>query len=210
MTLTASLVSLFKHLSLRRRWQLVALFFLMLASAFAEMATLGAVMPFLALLADPKVANNYPLLQNVLSWLGAENGNVLLSAGIIFCIVTICAAMIRMLMMWGSMRFSYGLGADIAAEVYRRTLHQSYSWHVSQNSSEVLAGVDKVNDVVGGILTPIMQGIVAFVMVIGIVFMLIAIDWLTAVISGTWFFVIYGITTLVLRNKLKINSQLLD
>lgn len=210
MTLTASLVSLFKHLSTRRLWQLVGLFFLMLVSAFAEMATLGAVVPFLALLADPTVANKYPLLQSVLSWFGAEAGNVLLSAGIIFCIITISAALVRMLMMWSSMRFSYGLGADIGAEVYRRTLHQPYSWHVSQNSSEVLTGIDKVNGVVNGILTPLMQGIVAFLMVIGILVMLVAIDWQTALIAGFGFTVMYSVTTLALSSKVKRNSRIIS
>jgi ABC-type multidrug transport system fused ATPase/permease subunit len=182
----------------------------MLVSAFAEMATLGAVVPFLALLADPSVANKYPLLQTVLSLFGAEDGNVLLSAGIIFCIITISAALVRMLMMWSSMRFSYGLGADIGAEVYRRTLHQPYSWHVSQNSSQVLSGIDKVGTVVGEILTPIMQGIVAFVMVIGILVMLVAIDWQTAVIAGFGFTVMYVLITLALRNKVKSNSQIIS
>ena len=210
MTLTASLVSLFKHLSRRRRWQLLGLFFLMLVSAFAEMATLGAVVPFLALLADPTVANKYPLLKTILSWFGAEDGNVLLSAGIIFCIITISAALVRMLMMWSSMRFSYGLGADIGAEVYRRTLYQPYSWHVSQNSSEVLAGIDKVGAVVGGILTPLMQGLVAFVMVIGILVMLITIDWQTAFIAGAGFNVMYGITTFALSSQVKTNSQIIS
>jgi ABC-type multidrug transport system fused ATPase/permease subunit len=210
MTLSASLVRLYVHLSRRRRWQLVGLFFLMLVSAFAEMATLGAVVPFLALLADPTVANKYPLLQTVLSWFGAEDGNILLSAGIIFCIITICAALVRMLMMWSSMRFSYGLGADIGAEVYRRTLHQPYTWHVSQNSSDVLAGIDKVNGVVNGILTPIMQGVVALVMVVGILLMLIAIDWQTALIAGVGFTVLYGITTLALGSQVKSNSQIIS
>ena len=210
MTLADSLVRLFAHLSRRRRWQLVGLFFLTLVSALAEMATLGAVVPFLALLADPTVANKYTLLQTVLSWFGAEEGNVLLSAGVIFCMITISAALIRMLMMWSSMRFSYGLGADIGAEVYLRTLYQPYSWHVSQNSSEVLTGIDKVNVVVSGVLTPIMQGIVAMVMVIGILVMLVAIDWQTALIAGVGFTVMYGITTLALDSKVKKNSEIIS
>jgi len=208
MTLTANLVGLFTHLSRRRRWQLLGLFFLMLFSALADMATLGVVVPFLALLADPTVANKFPLLQTVLSWVGAEDANILLSAGILFCMITIIAAVIRIFMMWSSMRFSFGLGADIGGEVYRRTLYQSYSWHVSQNSSEVLAGIDKVSGVVNGVITPLMQGIVAFVMVIGIMVMLIIIDWQTALMAGVGFTFIYGITTLALTGQVKRNSQI--
>ena len=145
MTLAASLVSLFEHLTQHRRWQLMGLFFLMLVNALAEMATIGALVPFLGLLVNPSAANKYPLFETILLWFGAEDGNILFVACTLFCMITICAAMIRMLMMWGSLRFSYSLGADIGGEVYLRTLHQSYSWHVSQNSSEVLAGIEKVD-----------------------------------------------------------------
>lgn len=207
MTLASSLVSLFACLSRRRRWQLLGLFFLMLVSAFAEMATLGAVVPFLALLTDPTVANKYPLLQTVLSWFGAEDANVLLSAGILFCMITIFASMIRMFMMWSSMRFSYGLGADIGVKIYQITLHQPYKWHVSHNSSEVLAGIEKVNVVVNNVLAPIMQGAVALVMTIGILVMLVSIDLFSALIVSIVFAIMYAITTFTLRNLVKRNSQ---
>jgi ABC-type multidrug transport system fused ATPase/permease subunit len=179
----------------------------MLVSALAEMATLGAVVPFLALLANPTVVNEHQLLKIVLPLLGAKDSNVLLTSGIFFCIVAISAAMIRILMMWSCMRFSYGLGADIGAEVYRRTLHQSYSWHVSQNSSNIIAAIDKVNHVIGGILTPIMQGSVALVMAFGILTMLFLIDWPTALIAGIGFTLMYLVTTFTLRNKVMRNSR---
>lgn len=182
----------------------------MLLSALAEMLTLGAVVPFLALLADPTVVKKNPLLQFLSYWFGAEDSNILLTAGIIFCMIAISAAFIRMIMMWSSMRFSYGLGADIGSEVYRHTLHQHYSWHISQNSSEILAGIDKVNIVVGEILTPIMQGVVAFVIVIGILLMLIGIDWEIALIAGGGFTAMYAINTLVLGSKVKRNSQIIS
>jgi ABC-type multidrug transport system fused ATPase/permease subunit len=207
MSLTRNLVTLLSLLSPHRRWQLVGLSFLMLISAFAEMATLGAVVPFLTLLADPSVANKYQISQTVFLWLGTSNGNVLLTAGVLFCVIAISAALIRMIMMWSSMRFAYGLGTDISSEVYRLTLHQPYSWHVSQNSSEILAVIDKVNGITGEILTPLMQGIVAFLIGIGILVMLIIIDWPTALIAGLGFTLIYAITTLAFRNQLKNNSK---
>jgi ATP-binding cassette subfamily B protein len=207
MTLAASLVSLFEHLTQRRRWQLMGLFFLMLVNALAEMATIGALVPFLGLLVNPSAANKYPLLETILLWFGAEDGNILFVACTLFCMSTICAAMIRMLMMWGSMRFSYSLGAEIGGEVYLRTLHQSYSWHVSQNSSEVLAGIQKVDVVIGAILSPILQGVVALVITVGILVILIAIDFQSAAIASVSFTIMYGFNTFVLRNKVKCNSQ---
>ncbi|MGV0953525.1 MAG: ABC transporter ATP-binding protein [Fluviibacter sp.] len=210
MSFFTSLQCLASHISNRRRLQLLGLIVLMLFGSLAEMATLGAVVPFLALLADPSMVNNYPFMQTVFGWFGTSEADFLLSAGILFSLVAMSAAVVRMLMMWSCMKFSYGLGADIGAEVYRRTLYQPYSWHVSRNSSEILAGIDKVNHLVNGVLTPLVQGTVAFVIAFGILSMLLVIDTQTALIAGIGFSVLYGITTLTLRNQLAHNSKIIS
>lgn len=209
MTLTASLIRLFAHVPKRRRKQLAGLIVLMLVGAIAEMATLGAVVPFLALLADPSVGYSYPLLQNLFATPNELAGNALLAAAFIFVMVAIIAAAVRILLAYASYRFTYGLGADIGGEVYKRTLYQPYSWHVSRNTSEILAGIQKVNAVTGGVIMQLVQGAVAFVIALAIVAMLMAIDLLTAFIAAVGFSTLYGLTTLVSRQRLRNNSKLI-
>lgn len=210
MSLGKNLVRLFAHISQRRRWQLGGLLILMIVGAIAEMATLGAVVPFLALLADPRVAANYPLMQNALSLFGGSPESALLSSAILFGIIAVGAGLVRMLLMWVSLRISFGLGADIGGEVYRRTLYQPYSWHVSRNSSEILAGIDKVNTVVGEIISPLTQGAVAFALSVAILIMLIVINPQTALVAGVGFSVLYGVTTLTLNRLLVRNSKIVS
>lgn len=208
--ITVDLIRLFKHVSRHRRRQLAALLVLMLLGAVAEMATLGAVVPFLALLADPGMAGRYPILKKILFWVGGSVDNMLLSVAIFFGVIAVGAGLVRMLLTWVSLRISFGLGADIGGEVYRRTLYQPYSWHVSKNSSEILSGIDKVNAVVGNIISPLTQGAIAFVLSLGILAMLLAIDPLTALISGAGFSLLYGVTTLTLRPMLARNSKIVS
>lgn len=210
MPLTTSLVRLFSHVSRRRRWQLGGLLILMLVGTATEMATLGAVVPFLALLADPSMADKYPLLNKVFGLLGGSSDNMLLSAAILFGVIAVIAGLVRMLLMWVSLRITFGLGADIGGEVYRRTLHQPYRWHVSRNSSEILASIDKVNSIVYGIITPLTQGIVSVVLSVGILSVLLAVDAQTALIAGTGFSVLYGITTVVLRRQVLRNGKIIS
>ena len=117
-----------------------------------------------ALLADPGMSGRYPIMQKVFGWLGGSADNMLLSAAMLFGVIAVGAGLVRMILMWVSLRISFGLGADIGGEVYRRTLYQPYSWHVSKNSSEILSGIEKVNAVVSGIITPLAQGAIAFVL----------------------------------------------
>lgn len=207
MSLTTDLLRLLKLVNHRRRWQLAGLLVLMLLGALAEMATLGAVVPFLALLADPGTASHYPVLQTIFSWFGGTSSNMLFAAAILFGVIAVAGGLLRTLLTWASLRISFGLGADIGGEVYRCTLHQPYSWHVAKNSSEILAGIEKVNAVVSGIISPLTQGVVALVLSMGILVMLLTIDLQTALIAGVAFSLLYSITTLSMRRQLMVNSK---
>ena len=59
------LIGLWCHISRRRRIQLGLIFVVMLASGAAELASLGAVLPFLALLSDPDHLWQQPLIQSI-------------------------------------------------------------------------------------------------------------------------------------------------
>src|SRR3989338_4435137 len=59
------LVRLWHHLSQRRKRQFVLLLGLMLVSAFAEVVSLGAVLPFLGILTAPERVFNHPVVADV-------------------------------------------------------------------------------------------------------------------------------------------------
>jgi ABC-type multidrug transport system fused ATPase/permease subunit len=202
-----SLRQLFSHLSVRRRWQLAGLVLLMVVGAVAEMATLGAVVPFLALLVDPDSVNRYPALLRLLGQEGAERHGILRWAAVLFAVIAMAAAGLRMLLFWASYRFTFGLGADIGGELYRRTLYRPYSWHVARNSSEILAAIEKVNSVTNSVIVQLVQGGVALLMAVAILATLLAIDAKIALIAGSVFSCLYGLTTLVSRPRLRRNAK---
>src|SRR4051794_20955786 len=83
-SLLGGLRRLLSQLSARRRLQLAGLMLLMFVGAAAELCTIGAVLPFLALIADPSVTQKYPLVQNIFSALGVrENTSLLLAVTIL-------------------------------------------------------------------------------------------------------------------------------
>ncbi len=209
MKLSANLRRLYGHISPRRRWQLCGLVILTVSGALAEMATLGAVVPFLALLADPNASASQP----VMGFFGgaiSASGNRVWSSALVFVGVAAGAAAIRTLLMWASLQIGFGLGADIGGEAYRRILHQPYSWHVSHNSSEILAALDKVSTVVHSIITPIIQGCVALILSLGMLGMLLSIDTGTALIAGVFFSALYALTSILFRRKLTQNDKIIS
>ena len=61
---------LWHHLGRRRRRQFTLLMALVLLSAFAEVVSIGAVLPFLTVLAAPQVAFGHPAAAGIISALG--------------------------------------------------------------------------------------------------------------------------------------------
>ncbi|MDO8769886.1 MAG: ABC transporter ATP-binding protein [Burkholderiaceae bacterium] len=209
-SLWAMLLQLLEKMSKRRRLQLVGLSVLMLLGAVAELATLGAVIPFLSLLTDPALASNYPLLNKLFFMLGWDKEtSILLPATVFFACTAICAAGLRTFLSWIGFKFTFGLGADISVEVYRRTLYQPLCFHVARNTSEILAGLVKVQSVVFGVINPLIQGVVSLALSLAIIGALIYIDVVTAFVAAVGFSLIYVAVSFSTRRRLSTNSKII-
>jgi ABC-type multidrug transport system fused ATPase/permease subunit len=127
------------YLNRRRRLQLGLLLMVMLATAGAEFISLGAVLPFLAVLSEPERLWQQPLVQSLSLRLGLIGPDqLLLPATTVFTVALILAAIVRLTNLWLNGMMAAAIGSDLSGEVYRRTLYQPYGVHVQRNSSTVL------------------------------------------------------------------------
>jgi ABC-type multidrug transport system fused ATPase/permease subunit len=203
------LMRLGHHLSLRRQRQLLLLMGVMLVSAFAEVVSLGAVLPFLGILVAPEHVFSHPIVANLaLGWGVTSADQLVLPLTIAFAAAALIAGAIRILLLWASTRLAFASGADLSTEVYRRTLYQPYQVHIASNSSELISGiVNKVHSVVFGVLQPLLTLISSIVLLVAITLALIAIDPMVALAATISFGSIYGLITWISRRRLEINSQ---
>jgi len=200
---------LWRHLSLRRQRQFSALFFLMLVSAFVEVVSLGAVLPFLAVLTAPERIFEYPLVaSSAKTWHINSAQELVLPLTWIFALAALIAGVVRMLLLWAGMRLGLSSGSDLSIELYRRTLYQPYQTHLSRNSSEVIAGItQKVNGVAFGVLQPVLVLLSSLVLLVALVVVLVAIDPFAACVAGGGFSLSYALIAIFVRRRLKINSE---
>jgi len=205
----ASLRELFSHVSPRRRRQLVPVLLLMLAGAFAELVSIGAILPFLALIADPSGAASGPL-GPLFGALGLSTPvEVVLAAAVVFALAAVVAGAVRLLLVWISQRFVFGVAHELSTAVYRRVLYQNYAWHTAHNTSETLAAINKTQIVANGLLVPLMQGLSAGVIALFIVLGLLIIDPAVALISGLGFAAIYLLVMATTRAVMRRNGIIL-
>lgn len=203
------LVRLWYHLSLRRKRQFVLLTGLMVVSAFAEVISLGAVLPFLGILVAPEHLFNDPVVANISQIWGITSADQLvLPLTVAFSVLALLAGAIRLFLLWLSTRLAFAVGADLGLEVYRRTLYQPYQVHLARNSSEVISGItQKVNAVVFSVLLPIVTIVSSTILFVGIMLALIAIDPIVALVAAVGFGVSYALITWVSRRRLDRNSE---
>ncbi|RTY33739.1 ABC transporter ATP-binding protein, partial [Chlorobium phaeovibrioides] len=149
---------LWHHINPRRRKQFGLLLILMVVAAFAEVISIGAVLPFLAVLTAPERMFAMPAAQPVLQALRITTpGHMLLLLTAGFALAAVGSGGVRLLLLWASTRLSFATGADLSISIYRRTLYQPYSVQVSRNSSEIITGIsNKANGVIFGVIVPLL------------------------------------------------------
>jgi ABC-type multidrug transport system fused ATPase/permease subunit len=208
-SLSDLLIRLWLHLSGRRRRQFLLLIALMLVSAFAEVISLGAVLPFLGILVAPDRVFGHPVIGHVAQHWGITSADELvLPLTIAFAAAALMAGAIRILLLWANTRLAVASGTDLSLEVYRRTLYQPYRVHVARNSSEVISGItNKVNGVVFGMLLPLLTLVSSTVLLVAVMAALIAIHPVVASVAAVGFGASYALITLISRRRLHRNSQ---
>ncbi len=209
MNLPNLLLRLWHHLTHRRQRQFGLLMGLMLVSAFAEVVSLGAVLPFLGILIAPDKVFSHPIIADMAQAWGITSADQLvLPLTVAFAAAALIAGAIRILLLWVSTRLAFASGADLGIEVYRRTLYQPYRVHVARNSSAVISGItNKVNGVVSGVLLPLLTLGSSTVLLVAIMLALIAIDPMVASVAAVGFGASYALITWMSRRRLHRNSQ---
>ena len=180
----------------------------MLVSALSQIFSLGAVVPFLGVLVAPDRVFNQPFVADVAMTWGMTSAEELVAPlTIMFAVAAVTAASLQMLVLWINTRLAVATGSELSIEVYRRTLYQPYSVHVGRNSSEVISGViNKVNDVVFGVILPFLTLVSSTLLLVAILIALLVINPLIALVTAISFGASYAMITRTASRRLIRNS----
>ena len=208
-TLTELLKRLWNHFSPRRKGQFGLLLGLMVLASFAEILSIGSVLPFLAVLTDPQRIFDFHLTQPLIKALGISTASqLLLPLTAAFCITAILAAAIRLLLLRSSLFLAAATGSDIGYDMYRRTLFQPYSVHVSRNTSEIIDGISiKSTAIANGVVMPLLYIFSSAIMTGLIVGILLILAPETTLIAFGIFGLIYLAVIKLTRKQLLIDSK---
>lgn len=209
-SLPAEIGELYRLLPRTRRRQLYTVLALMLLGALAELATVGTVIPFLALLsASADQAGQGPVSGILVRLREATGIDPLAAATGLFIAVILVAGAIRLQLSWSTLKFVVGLGHDLSIELQRRILLQPYEFHIARNPSTLLGALHKVRVVVDSVVLQLMYGGTALVLAACLVAAVIAVDPAAALVSTMFFALIYLLVSRLTHRRLRRNAAVL-
>jgi len=188
------LVELWGYISKRRQKQFYLIIVLMVVASFAEVISLGIVIPFLGVLAMPEQVYQHQFIQPIVQQLNITSAEQLLfPITILFILSVLFAGVVRLTLLYTMTRISFATGADLSLEIYKRTLYQEYAVHISRNSSVVINGIlTKTSTVINGVINPVLTLTSSVILIIAVMVALFIIDSTVAIIVSSGFGVIYS------------------
>jgi ABC-type multidrug transport system fused ATPase/permease subunit len=205
------LVRLWRHFSRRRKRQFILVLGLVVMSALAEVVSLGAVLPFLAVLTAPERVFKYRFVADFLrGWGVTSPGELILPFAVAFAGAAVVAGALRVMVLWVSTRVAYSAGTDLSIDVFRRTLYQPYQSHLTRNSSEVISGITgKISDTIYALNLMLML-LSSCILLVFITGALLAIAPIIASLATVGFGSAYALIAWITRRQLRLNSERVD
>jgi len=197
---------LWNSLSRKRKLQFFQLLFLLFLGGIAEVASLGAIIPFLAILINPQEALNIPLVAWVLEIFNFNiHKEVYGQLMVVFSIVIVIAYIVRFLMTYATAKFNSELGHDLGVGIYKNVLYEPYNVHISRNSSEIIGGFHKLEIFIWLILTTL-NAISGAVLILFITVTLIFINPMLTILMLLCLSIAYALFSFFSKERLKNNS----
>ncbi len=196
--------TLFSLLTSRERRNLYLLFGAMVVMAGLEVVSIGSIMPFLQVAADPASVHETAYLHWAFVKFGFEDTNsFLIALGVAALTALLLSNTFIILTTWALYRYAWDRNHALSYRLLHSYLHRPYEYFLTRNSAELGKNIlEEVRQVVNSMLLPGMRGVAKGIIAIFIIGFLVFIDPVVAVLVSAVLGLAYtGIYSLV-RNRL--------
>lgn len=208
-----NLVFLFwKFISKKNKLKLFILLLISTLGAFAEILSLGAVIPFITLILSPdSLSNSFFINYLVKNNLFQFTDNILLFFTIIFIFFSIIAGLLRIFLLGFSATLSFSIGLDLDLNVYRFFLNQKYESFITKNSSDFINVITKKNSILNSnIIYALINLISSSIIVAVILFTLFFINFLGTISLFLFISFFYTSISRIYKSKIFNNGLIIS
>ena len=187
----------------------IILFFLILFSAFIDVLGVASILPFMALISNPKIIETNSMLNFIFDYMSNfginEISHFLFFAGILVFLLLLLSLFCRALTQYFQFRFAMISEYSISKTLIEKYLRQPYEWFLNQNSGNLGKSIlSEVNIVIGGIILPLLNIFSQSIIVIAIISLLVITNPTIALSAGIIFCISYVIIFYIVKNILSV------
>lgn len=170
-----TIIKLFKLFTKKERRQCAFVLMIVLGMALLDTAGVASLMPFLAVVGDPEMITNNPVLSKLYLFsqnLGVSNsGEFLIALGIGSFMLLIIIVIYRTLTEFKMNSFVEQIRHSISSRLLGRYLAQPYEFFMGRNTGDLSkAALSEVDQLIGGVIRPVFSmlaySIIAFCMIL--------------------------------------------
>jgi ABC-type bacteriocin/lantibiotic exporter with double-glycine peptidase domain len=192
-------------LSAQERKKAALLLVMILIMAALDVMGVASILPFIAILTNPDLVYENPILNYWYTKLGfATSQDFLFFSGVIFFVFLVVSLVFKALTTYGQLHFSLMREFTIGRRLMEGYLNQPYTWFLGRNSSELGKNIiSEVQTVVNSAIIPVMTIIAQGTVSVAILLVLIIVDPKLALIVGATLAVGYGVILKLTRSSLQ-------
>jgi ABC-type multidrug transport system fused ATPase/permease subunit len=129
---------------------------LTLIGTILETVGIGLVIPAIALMADPNIAEKYPVLVPLFEVLGNPSHVELVIYGVALLLgAYVIKALYLAFLSWKQSQYIYDIKAHLSQSLFERYLRSTYEFHLQQNTGHLIRNItSEVEQLAGRVLIP--------------------------------------------------------
>ena len=202
-----SITRFWKYLSKKRRFQLLALFILLLISGALEMLSLAAFVPFLTILTAPETLLNIGFLKilNIPEDI-FKSYNLIFFFTLFLSVLVLISGIVRSICLWLNVKISAFIGEELSTEAYKKSLFIPYEELIKgKTSSKIVTNITFTNLLVDSIYS-FFTVMSSFIIAVGIILGLLSIGFVYVLCISLFVFIYYSIIISKFKNSVKRQS----
>jgi len=182
---------------------------MILFMAFIDIIGIASIMPFMAVLASPEAVNDNNLLSAIKDYIKPQNPDEFLYIlGILVFLILVFSQLFKALTTYIQFRFCLNRQHSIGKKLIEKYLHQPYSWFINQHGSDLGKNIlAEVANIIWMSILPMMNIFAHGSVIIAILLLLTAVDYVIASTVGLSIGLIYFLIFFSVKKYLNFSSS---
>lgn len=196
-------------LTVEQRRKLLVLQAFVVLTAFAELASVLAIGPFMALVGDMEILHGAGRLADIYRMTELSSPvEFLFYMGITVIVVLACASLISIYTTWRLSLYGSQIGAEISVRLYKYYMYQPWLFHACNNSSTLSSKIaQEAGRVTNQIIQPLMVMNSKLVMALVLAAAIFSFNPIVAIVGVVIFMLAYVLLYRVVRGQLVKNGK---